>query len=804
MPSGTNDVDIVVGLKASTYTAGIKEIKKSLGDLDKQTKDFSTHTTSNMQAASAGIRLLDNPLGNNIRAIERLISQSKVLSGVFQAAFPIVGAVAAGSIIFKLGNDIVKMIETAQKMPKAMNDGFASIHLASRTATDSLSLANDQLQETINKLEGKSQGKNILAMQLDEARIKADELAKSSEEALGKVKALLDANKLGVIEAAATGQARTASTASSVHSYFDQINVMSGQNNDTVHKYGPDSPQAKQSASDLKAKQDSFDQWLTRRMAVLNDPNLAKGDELEAIGGFGNQDANKSIVVGAQSIRYDQKDSQAQQNRHSQLVPQEKAAQTAADANRKAAEAAKKAAEEMAKGWAEDAELFKKWQDYEAENTKISGEDYRDREKGNFLSGDDNNQLNQAGAGSAARIAAMRQSIDLNKENSDLIAQQALDMSVSTGQISRMDAARQQATIHTNEYTAALEKLQEQAEYIKSDKSYTSEEARQAALLNNQTAQGQLGVGRQIQVGQDNQNTNPIPSSALAGFENGLNEFVVASQNASKQMEELVTNTLKGLNDTILHVLTTPHQDGRQTRAAFGDYGAGLAKSVAGTGLDKAEGSLLGMLPASWGIKGKGQPLGSTKNNPMHVTSDDNNQPGGAAGGSGGGSQSGFMGMINKTFGTSFGGFGGAGGASGPGYDGLDAAQGISQGAEASDAAAGGIATTASDSSSLGDISDVADAFAYGGAINGPALVGEQGPELFVPQGQGNIIPNHKLKNMGGGGHTFNIDATGSTDPAQTRLQVMRGIKAAAPQISAATIQTQHESNRRSPASKRK
>src|ERR1700744_1666889 len=132
MASGANDVDIVVGLKASTYTAGIKEIKKSLGDLDKQTKDFSSHTTSNMQAASAGIRLLDNPLGNNIRAIERLISQSKVLSGVFQAAFPVVGAIAAGTVITKLVTDVVKLIDTAQKMPKALTDGFASLHLASQ------------------------------------------------------------------------------------------------------------------------------------------------------------------------------------------------------------------------------------------------------------------------------------------------------------------------------------------------------------------------------------------------------------------------------------------------------------------------------------------------------------------------------------------------------------------------------------------------------------------------------------------------------------------------------------------------
>jgi hypothetical protein len=769
MASGANDVDIVVGLKATTYTAGIREIRKSLADLDGQTKTFSSHTTSNMQAASAGIRLLENPLGNNIRAIERLISQSKVLSTVFQAAFPIVGAIAAGSIVTKLVGDVVKLIETAQKMPKALTDGFASLHLASQSSNDALKLTNDLLQNNIDKLQGKTQ--NNLALQLDEARIKADDLAKSLENDLSKVKSLLDANKLGVFEAGLTGQGRTGSTAGSVKSFFDQINVLGGANNNAIHQYGADSSQAKQSASDLKAKEDAFDQWLARRAAVLANPNIAQGDELEAIGGFGNQDPNKAIITGAQSIRNDSRDSQAERERNAQLVPANKAAEAAATANRKAAEAARKAAEEMARGWAEDAELFKKWQDYEAETTKITGEDYRDREKGNFLSPDANNQISQSGAGSLARITALRQSIDLNKQNSDVIAQQAIQMGVATGQLTKLDAARMQAAIHTQEYTDALQELKEQAEYIKGDKSYTSDEARQAALLNNQTAQGQLNVNRQIQVGQDNQSTNPAATSGLIGAKNALDDFVTASQDAAKQMQELATNTLQGLNDTILHVLTTPHETGRQTRAAFGDYGAGLAKSVAGTALQKGEGAILGGLGFGGGKLG-------TQSNPMIVRFADGTS---GAIGSAGGFLSGFF-----------------GGGKGPGQSGLSTALGISSSASDADAAGGGIGTIAS------TLTDTIPFLASGGPIDGPAIVGEQGPELFNPGTSGTIIPNHKLKNMGSSGHTINIDASGSTDPAQTRVQVMRGIQAAAPHISASTVQSQNQDRRRTPPSQRK
>jgi lambda family phage tail tape measure protein len=41
--------------------------------------------------------------------------------------------------------------------------------------------------------------------------------------------------------------------------------------------------------------------------------------------------------------------------------------------------------------------------------------------------------------------------------------------------------------------------------------------------------------------------------------------------------------------------------------------------------------------------------------------------------------------------------------------------------------------------------------FADGGDISGPSIVGERGPELFIPNTPGTIIPNNKLGSMGGG-----------------------------------------------------
>ena len=78
---------------------------------------------------------------------------------------------------------------------------------------------------------------------------------------------------------------------------------------------------------------------------------------------------------------------------------------------------------------------------------------------------------------------------------------------------------------------------------------------------------------------------------------------------------------------------------------------------------------------------------------------------------------------------------------------------------------------------------------AQGGSVgkNQPHIVGERGPELFIPGGSGTIIPNRNLSSGGGGGN-FNItvDARGSNDPAAVRAQVQQGILEAAPAIIAA------------------
>lgn len=81
-------------------------------------------------------------------------------------------------------------------------------------------------------------------------------------------------------------------------------------------------------------------------------------------------------------------------------------------------------------------------------------------------------------------------------------------------------------------------------------------------------------------------------------------------------------------------------------------------------------------------------------------------------------------------------------------------------------------------------VPQIAGMRAIGGSVQGskPYIVGERGPELFVPSRSGSIVPNGKL----GGGMTINVDARGSADPGAVRAQVELGIAQAAPYIIAA------------------
>lgn len=62
---------------------------------------------------------------------------------------------------------------------------------------------------------------------------------------------------------------------------------------------------------------------------------------------------------------------------------------------------------------------------------------------------------------------------------------------------------------------------------------------------------------------------------------------------------------------------------------------------------------------------------------------------------------------------------------------------------------------------------------ADGGPVSAssPYIVGERGPELFVPSSNGTVIPNHAISSRGSAGNVYQIDARGTDESVIQRLQ---------------------------------
>ena len=183
-------------------------------------------SVSGMQAASAGIRLLENPFGNNIRAIERLTTMLPGVSNLFKAAFPVVGAIAAIGVITELGDRVAAAFQKLKDMEQAPNRiraAFVSLNEEQVKAVDDLDLTNVKLEDTIAKLEKRP--RNVFAETLVEDRKRADELTSSIAASINKADELARKEQPGLF-ARFSGTAGTQDITAQLDKYNDQINTI--------------------------------------------------------------------------------------------------------------------------------------------------------------------------------------------------------------------------------------------------------------------------------------------------------------------------------------------------------------------------------------------------------------------------------------------------------------------------------------------------------------------------------------------------------------------------------------------------
>jgi len=807
MAGSANTVQVNLGMNAVTFTAGIKAAQAELDKFSGKAKQAGHSTVSQMQAASASIREMNGDFTRNTRAVERFITTIPGVGKVLQAAFPLIGGLAFGAMLVSAGEKAAAFIKTANNMPKAITQGFASLNLASKTSVDQLQLTNDTLQNSINKLEHKPV--NNIAIAMDEARLAADKLAESIEKSNGALNELLSKNHLSGWSLL-MGKQGTADREGTNKAFGVQ------SDNDAYSLANATTPA--QTAAAQKAIQDTENARLAEARQDLA-ARQTGAKQADYTGGNLDESANIAIDKGTITAILNQQKEAAAEILNAKLEAQNKSL----EASKAAAEQAKQAAALRLQGMVATLEAEKLQGNVSLKQVY----DYWDARRSAFTAGSAaynevitkqaqaafeaaskaHEQITKAIAdikrGSTedsttgidalnrgARGTRSEQIASGNEQSQGYVDsnQQAIDQAANTAKdqeaqltdeagksMSRYAAVVQLANVHTQQFITTQVALQGILDTRIAQQKANPTAETDRAVSEAQIAMANAQSGRGIQIASDAQNVSPAATSPFVGATDALDEFVNASKDAAAQMREFTTSTINGFNDVLLKIMTT-RTTGYENHMAFANYGAGLFRGVAQTGLQKAEGSALSAV----GFGGSAK-LG-TQANPMWTRSV-------GVGGSVGSAVSSAGGFLKGLFG---------GGSKGPGQDGLNAAMDFSTGAAADDAAAGGLSTVDS------AITDLLPAFANGGQIDGPALIGERGPEVWTPPvAGGTVIPNNKLNIGGSTGHTINIDATGSTDPAATQAAVMRGIQAAAPHISANTLNAQRDQQRRKPTSAR-
>jgi hypothetical protein len=152
---------------------------------------------SEMQAVSGTLRLVELDFTRNIRAVEKFITMIPGIGAALQVAFPVVGAIAFLGIIAKMGEEIAKNAHDLGQIRNVANDSFSALVEGSRKNADSLRVANDKLEEQIALMEHKPV--NNLATTLDEARLRADDLAASLEKDYQAFKKVIEKSQEGTL-----------------------------------------------------------------------------------------------------------------------------------------------------------------------------------------------------------------------------------------------------------------------------------------------------------------------------------------------------------------------------------------------------------------------------------------------------------------------------------------------------------------------------------------------------------------------------------------------------------------------------
>jgi hypothetical protein len=735
---------------------------------------------TSMQATAASLRALEGGFNNNLRSMERWVSQSELVSNVAKSLFQFVGAGTFAYLIFGMAEEVAAFIEKARGMADAIKSGFETIHTEAASANNSLAVTNDHLEMELAKLEKKPG--NGLQLALDEARQSADSLSDSLSRDIAKVADLIKKNKVGFL-GQLMGESSTKDSAKIVMDVQSQIESIKNSYQQTIDD-ATDRGATHQNILDIKAAElshleDIYAKATARIKPILHDYQENVDMFMKSNGGLGRDDRGNVNLLGGfmQQMKDEQKElgeSYRQDVLRGKITPLQEA-----DGSSKSTAAAT-AAREASAGLYHSMELelnqekllhvmsIKETYDFWSQRLdafKVGSQQYNEivarqaqlattgAMKSHELIG--KFTASQSAKDAAAAMQEINQTIsrvaslqlrgrinDATTQGAGMVdsnqlaivdahnaarEREAQVMDEAGRSMTRYAAAVELAQVHAKEFSQVMFALQS----ILADRQMVAglnpSRENNRAVAEAQAAIAEARGNRTIQQRADDRAMNGVDSSGLVGAKDALDEFILSTRDASRQMSEFVGSLLNSLNGQIVAGVTGG-------RTNFSGVASAMLRNVASMGLNRAEGSILTAL----GLGGKRKPTGAA-GDAIHAVIDN--------------------------FGA---------GKAGP----LGVAQDV-----VSKATGGGVKGFLEKAGRFA-LGALVPHFAEGGAITPgtAALVGERGPELFYSGSGGHIVPNNKLSSMVAGGNTthitYSIDARG-TDPVQTEQRVRAAIVAA-------------------------
>ena len=801
MAEVAGEVKLVLSADGTSWSAALDKAQRDLNKLKGATTDAARVTRAEMTEARHAIHLVGDEIGIHVpRAVQGFIAKLPGVAEVMASAFSAAAVIALGMAIVEAGKKVYEFMEKQKKAAEEAERATKKLTSSREQATLELEVTNAKLDEQIAKLEKKPG--DGLKTALAEARLEAFKFGEALDRDIEEMHRLIETSQsAGWMQQAFLGAASSQSTLDQIAKFGDEMDKIAlitdpAKRADATKKFAGDT---------LKNLNTEFTE--RERLQGLENKRkttgpLGSGEERERQGlvrkyqtdllsGIDQTTALTALKTYWRSVQgiYNQAAATAE---NVQKLQTEKALETQKereDLAKQGLEALKRQTAERMAAMEEDLdhqksmhvlsleeertfwqkqymtgtnlgdpinaaiekklaplnkEIFDKQKTDAAEWIRMMDDLQKESDRGAARDSPyfpDREQIRNLGETNAARNAAAKDQPELLRRIAD--AQQEL-----TNKEQVQAGVMDEHTAKIIQQTAVLRKLREELAVIQ------GKQAGAAALspwqytpqMNPQVLQNQA-IQKQAEVKAAEQTLQYETERDTFGGEMQLMfaDWIKRTTDLRGVISSTFTESLATINGAIVKTMVDPYHRGDWKAA-----GKSIFSSVAGSGLTMAEGSIA----KAFHIGGLGK-LGATQQNPMWV----------------------------RDAGTTVGKLGGQ-------------VMGSLLGSTSAASSSGG-------NSVLGRVLGVAlgliPHYAGGGSVETgmPAIVGENGPELFVPSGSGRIVPNGAAG--AGTSHVWNIDARGSSDPAAVRFAVQRGILEAAPRIAAGSIAAARDISARKP-----